>query len=74
LSALLAGEEGANIEKIAEAMRGNSLVPPPPVITEPLSDPKAAAIASKLESLAMLDLKAGYWRKAGETPAKLKSR
>lgn len=74
LSALLAGEEGADIEKLAEAMRGSSLALPPAVITELLSDPKAAAIASKLGSLAMLDLKAGYWRRAGETRAKLKSR
>ncbi len=74
LSALLAGEDGADVEKIADAMRGSSLVLPPAVITEILSDPKAAnVISSKLEKLILLDIKDGHWRRAGEARAKLKS-
>lgn len=74
LSALLAGEDGADIGKISDAMRGSSLVLPPAVLTEILSDPKAGPIAPKLESLAILDIKDGYWRRAGEARARLKAR
>lgn len=74
LSALLAGESGVDVEKLFDALKDSSLVLPPAVLTEILSDPKSAAITTKLESVALLEINEGFWRRAGEARAKLKSR
>ena len=74
LSALLAGEDGADVETVFDALRDSSLVLPPAVLTEILSDPKSAAISTKLESVSLLEITDGFWRRAGEARARLKSR
>ncbi len=75
LSAFFAGEDGIDVDKLASALRSGGLVLPPAVLTELMSDPKApAAIAVRLEKLMLLDIGDGYWRRAGETRAKLKGR
>lgn len=75
LSAFLAGEPGADTDLLADAMRGNALVLPPAVLTELLSDPKAPpAMARKLCKLTCLEITDGYWSRAGESRAKLRSR
>jgi predicted nucleic acid-binding protein len=75
LSALLAGADGDDTEKLIDAMRANAVVLPPAVLTEILSDPKAApAVARKLGELELLEITEGFWRRAGETRAKLKVR
>lgn len=75
LTALLAGEPGDDTDMLADAMRGSALVLPPAVLTELLSDPKAPpSLARKLGELELLEITEGYWRRAGETRAKLKAR
>lgn len=75
LSALLAGESGADVDLLAEVMARGELRLPPAVITEILTDAKAGKmLAPRLDEFELLETGEGYWRRAGETRAKLRSR
>ena len=73
LSAFLKGDGGADIDRLATALRGGQLCLPPVVLTEILSDPslgpQLVAILGALETLPILD---GYWRRAGLQRQELK--
>jgi len=72
LSAFFKGESGRDIELVAQAMNGDLRLPPL-VVTEMLSDPKAAA--DMMETVAhflVLPILDGYWERAGETRRTLK--
>jgi predicted nucleic acid-binding protein len=67
LFAFLAGEEGADVEKVAIAMSGGDLVLPPVVVTEVLGDAGSSGlVGTYLSELTMLDPREGYWVRAGE--------
>lgn len=75
LLAFLKGENGPDIDLVREAMRSGSLVLPPMVLTEILSDPLAAqSVGPILVQLETLEISEGYWQRAGEMRRKLKSR
>lgn len=75
LSALLAGESGEDISKLMVAMTEGVLRLPPVVVTEILTDSRVSKlIAPKIENIQLLEITEGYWRRAGETRAKLRSR
>lgn len=74
LSALLAGERGGDVDKLAECFAANAIVLPPAVLTEILSDPKSRGVLSPIiGEIGILEVTEGYWRRAGETRAKIKS-
>lgn len=67
LIAYFDGDRGLDVESLVAAMREGTLVLPPPVLTEILSDPSGAPeIAQKIESVALLDITEGYWVRAGQ--------
>lgn len=75
LSALLAGESGEDISKLTVAMTEGLLRLPPVVVTEILTDSKVSKlIAPKIDNIQLLEITDGYWRRAGETRAKLRGR
>lgn len=75
LSALLAGESGPDVQRLTEEMSRGELRLPPVVLTELLTDSRVAKLlAPKLDDVALLEIGDGYWRRAGETRAKVRSR
>jgi predicted nucleic acid-binding protein len=75
LSAFLAGEQGADVDRIADALRSGSLVFPPVVMTEVLSEPRLSEpLQRNIPEIQLLDVADGYWHRAGETRKALKSR
>lgn len=74
LSALLSGEAGPDVDRLAEELNRGELRLPPVVLTELLTDARVAKLLGpKLRDLEVLEITPGYWRRAGETRAKLKS-
>ncbi len=72
---MLAGETGGDVDHLVEAMRRGELRLPPIVVTELLTDAKIAKLlAPLLDDLDLLEIREGYWRRAGETRSKLRSR
>lgn len=81
LSAFLAGDPNArDVVLLRQALRDGTLVLPPATLTEILSNPASANVATTLtRDLALLPIDAGYWRRAAENRAiligkKLKAR
>lgn len=75
LSALLSGEDGADVRRLVEEMSRGALRLPPVVLTELLTDSRVSRLlAPKLADIALLEITEGYWRRAGETRAKVKGR
>ncbi|NWG70844.1 MAG: PIN domain-containing protein [Parvularculaceae bacterium] len=75
LSSFLAGEEGDDVEKLADALAQDLLRLPPVVVTEILTDPRIGKLAAdRIGAIQLLDIEAGYWRRAGETRATLRRR
>lgn len=75
LSALLAGEQGKDVDALADSLARGGVCLPPVVLTEILSDPAVATVlAPRLLDLELLDVSEGYWQRAGETRAKLHKR
>jgi hypothetical protein len=69
-SAFLAGEGGADVEKLDGALRGGHAVLPPVVLCELLSNAKLPASAAKLfQHVPVLELSEGYWERAGRLRA-----
>jgi predicted nucleic acid-binding protein len=70
--AYLSGEEGAVARRAGEAFAAQQACLPPVVLAELLSDPiLPAAVAALLKELPRLELKDGYWERAGSLRAKI---
>ena len=67
----LSGAAGADVELVSEAIEHRTMVLPPVVLTEMLSDQSAATIASFLNQLPLLAVEDGYWSRAGELRARV---
>ena len=65
LSAFLLGQGGKDVERLAEAVSAGQLVLPPVVVTEILSASESAALAKPLLAVETLELRDGYWHRAG---------
>lgn len=72
LIAYFKGETGSDVDKVAEAIEGKRLLLPPVVQTELLSDPKIAKeLEVAISVIPVLEIKGGYWRRAGLSRAKV---
>lgn len=70
--AFLEGEQAADTDLLDEALRDRQLLMVPAVLTELLSDPKLPAeIAKTLCEIPTIELKNGYWQRAGGLRAKV---
>jgi predicted nucleic acid-binding protein len=75
LSALLGGDQGKDVDLLADSLARGDVRLPPVVLTEILSDPAAAKLlASRLLDMELLDLSKGYWQRAADNRAKLRTR
>jgi len=73
LVAYLKGETGRDIDVLDGAISAGELILPPAVLTEILTDPIShAALAPVLSDLALLEIREGYWYRAGLSRKKLK--
>ncbi len=73
--AFLQGAEGSDVNLLDRALADQQVLMPPVVLTELLSDPKAAgAIAELLTGLPLMEPGADYWRRAGELRARVLKR
>jgi hypothetical protein len=74
LSALLGGDNGKDVDLLADGLARGDVRLPPVVLTEILSDSKAAKVlAPKLGDLELLDVSEGYWQRAGASRAKVRA-
>jgi len=71
LRRFLAGQNGADVEALTDAIAQRSIVLPPVVLTEMLSDRSASQTAGILTSLPLLEVLEGYWARAGELRARV---
>lgn len=70
--AFLQGQNGRDTQAISDALQNDSLHLPPVVVTELLSDPKAAGqIRQLIGQLPLLSLSEGFWLRAGQSRQKL---
>ncbi len=75
LSALFVGDQGEDVDQLANSLARGDVRLPPVVLTEILSDPTAAKVlAPRLADIELLYVSDGYWQRAGETRAKLRAR
>lgn len=66
------GERGPDVEAIDQALGSDSLVFPPVVVTELLSDPHAdVSIVEAITKIPLLEITGGYWARAGALRAAL---
>lgn len=66
LRRFLAGDSGRDVDAVAEALEHRSMVLPPVVLTEILSDASALREATDvLSAIPLLDVTDGYWIRAG---------
>lgn len=69
------GDQGDDVQLLAKALRDRQVVMPPPVLTELLSDPGLSpSVAQTLSEVPLIELKEGYWRRAGRLRAKVLAR
>ena len=67
LVAFFSGASGADVEAVDAALATRQAILPPVVLTELLSDPKLdRSFCALIESLPLLELSEGYWKRAGE--------
>ena len=70
--AFLAGDEGHDVQRLDKALDDRQVLMAPAVLTELLSDPKMpVAIAKTLLEVPLLEIKPGYWQRAGILRAKV---
>jgi len=73
LVAYLKGEKGRDIDLLDGAISSGELILPPAVLTEVLSDPIShAALAPVLPDISLLEIRDGYWHRAGLARQKLR--
>lgn len=65
LRRFLSGATGADVDAVADALSHRSVVLPPVVLTEMLSDASADQTGDLLNALPLLDVSGGYWPRAG---------
>lgn len=71
----LAGGRGAAIDAVDVALGEQQACLPPVVLTELTSDPTLDAdIAALFRSLPVLEIREGYWQRAGELRARVRAR
>jgi predicted nucleic acid-binding protein len=69
------GQPGEDVQALAKALQARQVVMPPPVLTELLSDPGLSpSVSQTLSELPMVELKEGYWYRAGRLRAKVLAR
>jgi predicted nucleic acid-binding protein len=74
-SAYLKGEKGEDVDRLAEAIAAAELLLPPVVVTELLTDPEAGKlIDAHIPNLATLEIRDGYWVRAGHSRRLLRTR
>ena len=72
LRRFLAGQRGHDVDLVADALENRNMVLPPVVLTEILSDPRALReTTGVLAKIPFLELKDGYWVRAGELRSKV---
>lgn len=68
--AFLQGERGPDVDHVKQALSGDALVLPPPVLTELLSDPAVDdKLAAELTTIRSRSVTPGYWARAGQLRA-----
>lgn len=66
------GDSGPDAQLLDRALEDRSVILPPVVLTELVSDPKLeASVASTLAALPLLGLVDGYWERAGALRARV---
>jgi predicted nucleic acid-binding protein len=70
--AFLEGESGEDVQLLDKALEDQQVLMAPAVLTELLSDPKLpSAVAETLLEIPLMELKIGYWERAGALRAKV---
>src|SRR5215472_17404149 len=70
--AFLAGDEGHDVQRLDKALDDRQVLMAPAVLTELLSNPKMPVeIAKTLLEVPLLEIKPGYWQRAGILRAKV---
>lgn len=68
--AYFGGSEGRDVDLLDEALARQAVAMPPVVLTELLSDPQASpALEDALNRVPMLEVREGYWQRAGSLRA-----
>lgn len=68
--AFFQGESGDDVQMLAKALADRQVVRVSPVLTELLSDPGlSASVARALSDLPLIDIRLGYWHRAGRLRA-----
>jgi predicted nucleic acid-binding protein len=70
--AFLAGDNGPDVQLLDKALEDRQLLMAPVVLTELLSDPRMPTeIEKTLAEVPLLEIKPGYWQRAGVLRAKV---
>jgi predicted nucleic acid-binding protein len=70
--AFLQGDAGEDVELLDRALQDRQVLMAPAVLTEVLSDPKLPAeVSQTLSELPLIDVRTGYWQRAGELRARV---
>ena len=71
----LQGDLGEDTELLDRALQDRQVLMVPVVLTEILSDPRLPTeVAETISELPLIDLEAGYWKRAGELRSKVLAR
>jgi len=69
------GRQGDDVLALISALQSRQVVMPPPVLTELLSDPELSpSVAQTLLELPLMELREGFWHRAGKLRAKALAR
>jgi len=68
-----AGADGADVRLVDKALDRDDLVVSPVVVTELQSDPASQTILPFVLKLRMLDIRPGYWLRAGDLRSRAKA-
>lgn len=70
--AFLQGDRGEDSQLLQKALQERQVLMAPAVLTEVLSDPKLpSAVAEALSEVPLIEVKSGYWERAGALRAKV---
>ena len=70
--AFLQGDAGEDAELLDRALQDRQVLMVPAVLTEVLSDPKLSSeVSQTLSELPLIEVRPGYWRRAGELRARV---
>lgn len=71
LRRFLSGARGTDVDAVADAIDHHSMVLPPVVLTEILSDASAERTAAILTAIPLLAITEGYWARAGQLRSRI---